>query len=148
MEIKLDIAENSQRIIQARKYSANAQKRMSKVNLLINFLKQLAEWCREYAPQIFTLLLVSVSIVMLGYGLTRETEPHYAIASEVQANGDHYIYVTEKLCTVTKVTDTKVYVEYKGNEYSFYAYKTKLKVGDEVVCRFTDDMKIYDTIER
>lgn len=152
-EIDLRMVEHCNRKANAMRYSANARRRMSKATRLVNFLKKLAEhtteFIREYAPQILTLLLVFASVVMLGYGFVKEpSEPRYAIASEVQANGNHYIYVTEKPCTVTEVTDTKVYVEYKGNEYSFYAYKTQFKVGDEITCRFTDDMKIYDTTER
>jgi hypothetical protein len=48
---------------------------------------------------------------------------------------------------VTEVTDTQVYVVYKGNEYSFYAYKAELEVGDEIVCQFTDNWEIVGVTE-
>ena len=72
--------------------------------------------------------------------------PRYAIAGE-DGKGNHFIYVTEIPCNVYEVKNNLVTVEYKGNLYSFRAYNTELEVGDEVVCRFTDDMKLYDTIE-
>jgi hypothetical protein len=72
------------------------------------------------------------------------TEPRYAIPFE-NGNGIHYTYVTERKCEVTEVTDTQVYVSYKGNEYAFYAYNTELEVGDKVICKFTDNWEIIDT---
>lgn len=76
-----------------------------------------------------------------------KSEPRYAIARE-QGNGIHYTYVTERKCVVTEVTDTQVYVAYKGNEYCFYAYETELEVGDEIICQFTDAMEIVGVVER
>ena len=73
-----------------------------------------------------------------------ETENRYAIARE-QGNGIHYVYVTERKCEVTEVTEDLVTVEYKGNLYGFYAHDTELKVGDDVICKFTDNWEIIGT---
>lgn len=83
---------------------------------------------------------VVFAVVMFSIVACSGTENRYAIARE-NGNGIHYTYVTERKCTVTEVMDNCVAVSYKGNEYSFYTYDTELKVGDEVVCKFTDNWK-------
>ena len=79
--------------------------------------------------------------------------PRYAIPGE-DGNGNHFIYVTEVPCEVYEVTNNLVTVEYqgnsyfyKGNLYAFKAYNTELEVGDKIICRFTDDMKIHDVLD-
>ena len=90
------------------------------------------------------LCVVALAIIIFAKALT--IEPRYAIAGD-DGNGNHFIYVTEIPCEVYEVSNNLVTVEYKGNLYSFRAYNTELEVGDEVICRFTDDMKIYDTVD-
>ena len=72
-----------------------------------------------------------------------EYEPHYAIGKP--SNGVNYTYVTERKCVVTEITESQIYVEYKGEVYSYYYDKSErqlLRVGDVVYCQFTDDWEI------
>ena len=94
---------------------------------------------------IASLLCVLVLTVAI-FAKAMSAERRYAIAGD-DGNGNHFIYVTEIPCEVYEVSSNLVTVEYKGNLYSFYAYNTELEVGDEVVCRFTDNMEIYDTVD-
>lgn len=106
--------------------------------------------CKRRRKQAIKDRLYAISIGVVCAGLLfalvscSETENRYAIARE-QGNGIHYVYVTERKCEVTEVTDNCVYVDYKGNEYSFSAYNTELEVGDEIICKFTDNWEIIGT---
>ena len=72
--------------------------------------------------------------------MAAKSEPRYAIASEHGTM--HYEYVTERKCEVTNVSNTVVTVNYKGDLYSFYG--DGYEIGDELICKFTDDMHIID----
>ena len=78
-------------------------------------------------------------IALLGVKIAN-TEPRY-----VKADGNCYVYVTEKLCEVTEVTSNYITVSYKGNEYSFHGYD--YEVGQEIICQFTDEMEIVGVVE-
>lgn len=139
-EIKCELAvwqQLAERNYKAEEYSREARKRrMSKANRLVNFF-------RKNAESIAITVLILATIGMLGYGFTREKEHRYAIAGE--DNGIHYIYVTERKCVVTEVTDNKVIVSYKGELYSFYG--NGYEVGQKITCKFTDDMEIVGVVE-
>ena len=86
----------------------------------------------------FTGIAISGTIAALLF-MAAQSEPRYAIASE---RGEmHYEYVTERKCEVINVSNV-ITVEYKGNLYSFYG--NGYKIGDEVICKFTDNMEIVD----
>lgn len=115
----------------AERYSAKIER---KRNIKLNICKGIA-----------VVGVVSVTMITCVVAFAK-SDPRYAIANN-NGNGIHYQYVTERECVVTEVTDTKVYVAYKGNEYSFYAYKTELEVNDEIICQFTDAMEIVGVVE-
>ena len=115
----------------AERYSAKVER---KRNIKLNICKGIAVVCVSVVT--FTTCMVAFA----------KSESRYAISRD-QGNGIHYTYVTERECVVTKVTDAQVYVAYKGNEYSFYAYETELEVNDEIVCQFTDAMEIVGVVE-
>lgn len=90
--------------------------------------------------------LLCVLILTAGiFAKAVNTEPRYAIASEQQADGNHFIYVTERVCTVTEIKNNLITVECKGNLYSFYG--NGYKVGTEIVCLFTDNWEIVDAYQ-
>lgn len=127
--------EISERNAKATAYSESVQnRRRQDKHFLANICKGIA-----------VVGVVSVTMITCVVAFAK-SEPRYAIANN-NGNGIHYTYVTERECVVTEVTDTQVYVAYKGNEYSFYAYKTELEVGDEIVCQFTDAMEIVGVVE-
>ena len=73
-------------------------------------------------------------------------EYRYAIGKP--SNGVNYTYVTERKCEVVEITETEIFVEYKGNVYSYFYDRTErqlLRVGDTVYCQFTDDWEIVGT---
>lgn len=89
---------------------------------------------------LITGIAISGTIAALLF-MAAQSEPRYAIASE---RGEiHYEYVTERKCEVTNVSGKKVTVAYKGNLYAFYG--EGYKVGDKLICKFTDSMEIVDT---
>lgn len=76
--------------------------------------------------------------------LTRDTSYTYAVPSN-NGNGLHYEYYTEAMCKVTDVTETEVFVTYKGKTYSFYYENgTDCKVGDKWKVTFNSAMEIVD----
>lgn len=88
---------------------------------------------------IFAGIAISGTIATLLF-MASHSEPRYAIASE---RGEiHYEYVTERKCDVVDVFGQKVTVSYKGNLYAFYG--DGYRVGDELICKFTDDYRIVD----
>ena len=88
---------------------------------------------------VITGIAISGTIAALLF-MAAQSEPRYAIASE---RGEmHYEYVTERKCEVTNVSGKKVTVAYKGNLYSFFG--DGYRVGDELICKFTDDYRIVD----
>ena len=88
---------------------------------------------------VITGIAISGTIAALLF-MAAQSEPRYAIASE---NGEmHYEYVTERKCDVVDVSGTVVTVNYKGNLYSFFG--DGYRVGDELICKFTDDYRIVD----
>ena len=88
---------------------------------------------------LITGIAISGTIAALLF-MAAQSEPRYAIASE---RGEmHYEYVTERKCEVTNVSGKKVTVAYKGNLYSFFG--DGYRVGDELICKFTDDYRIVD----
>ena len=92
--------------------------------------------------------VIIAGVVMLAlHGLPNLPKPEhrYAIPSE-STQGLHYIYVTERYCTVTEITADYVTVSYNGNEYSFFGYG--YEVGDEIICQFTDGWEIVGVTER
>ena len=89
--------------------------------------------------------LLCVLVLVIGIvAKAMSAEPRYAIAGD-DSNGQHYVYVTEKVCEVTEVNTYTVTVEYKGNFYSFYG--SGYSVGETIVCQFTDTMEIVGVIE-
>ena len=88
---------------------------------------------------VITGIAISGTIAALLF-MAAQSEPRYAIASE---HGEmHYEYVTERKCDVVDVSGTVVTVNYKGNLYSFFG--DGYRVGDELICKFTDDYRIVD----
>lgn len=88
---------------------------------------------------LITGIAISGTIAALLF-MAAQSEPRYAIASE---RGEmHYEYVTERKCDVVDVSGTVVTVNYKGNLYSFFG--DGYRVGDELICKFTDDYRIVD----
>lgn len=150
MERKIDLtfvklvnkkAELYKRNCRAEEYSANARKRLRKGNRLTNFF-------RKNAREIISSVLICVVIVMLGYGIVEKvnnTEPRYAIASTRQINGEHFIYITERVCEVYEINDDLITVEYQGNLYDFFG--DGYEVGETIVCQFTDAMEIVGVVE-
>ena len=89
---------------------------------------------------------ISISISMVYALATKEYTPRYAIASEtVQPDGNRFIFVTDRKCTVIGTYENEVTVDYKGNLYSFYGYG--YEVGEKIVCQFTDDWEIVGVVE-
>lgn len=88
---------------------------------------------------IITGIAISGTIAALLF-MAAQSEPRYAVASE---RGEmHYEYVTERKCDVVNIYGQKVTVAYKGNLYAFYG--EGYEIGDELICKFTDDYRIVD----
>lgn len=92
------------------------------------------------------LMLVSIGIAtVIILLIPRDTSYTYAVPSDKANNGLHYEYYTEAICKVTDVTDTEVFVTYKGKTYSFYYENgTDCKVGDKWKITFNSAMEIVD----
>lgn len=127
--------EIAERNAKATAYSESVQnRRRQSKHFLVNICKGIA---------VVSIVCVTMITCVVAFA---KSEPRYAIANN-NGNGIHYQYVTERECVVTEVTDTQVYVSYKGNEYSFYAYETELEVNDEIICQFTDNWEIVGVVE-
>jgi hypothetical protein len=124
------LAELAERNEKAERYSKSVQSRHR------NFL---AKICKGVALIVSAVAVSAVCIVASG-----KTEPRYAIPSE-QANGFHYVYITERICTVTEITGDYVTVEYNGNLYDFFGYG--YSIGETITCQFTDGMEIVGVVE-
>lgn len=88
------------------------------------------------------LCLVLIVMIILGVFKIINAEPRYAKASESE---NHYVYVTERVCKVTEITEDYVTVEYDGKEYDFFGYG--YEVGEEIICQFTDGWEIVGVCE-
>ena len=120
----------------AERYSANAQRRIQKRN--IKFAK--------FSEQVGLIILICAIITILAYGFIKEpSEPRYAIASAKQINGNHFIYITEKICKVEEIDGDYITVSYKGNEYDFFG--DGYEIGEEIICQFTDTMEIVGVVD-
>lgn len=78
-----------------------------------------------------------VGVLFLVGSKVANAEYRYAVKSENELG---YEYVTEVLCEIREVNGEIVTVEYKGNQYDFKV--DSYAVGEEVVCKFTDNMEI------
>lgn len=147
-EEKRELMERNKR---AEEYSARAELRRAKRK------ERKAEICVKVLGVVAGILLGSVLLYVvnkvdlpeLNLNLPKFTLTHedrYAIPSETTSKGMHYIYVTERYCTVTEVTQDYITVDYNGNEYSFFGYG--YEVGEEIICQFTDNWEIVGVTER
>lgn len=73
------------------------------------------------------------------------TEGYYMETDEKQANGNYFVYVTERICEVTEINNDLITVEYNGNFYDFFGYG--YEVGEQIVCQFTNGMEIVGVTE-
>lgn len=131
-------AELAKRNRVAAEYSANVQNRKAtrKHNI-------------AYKATRYALIGVLSAAILAGgiHAISSATrEPRYAVATaEKQTNGHWYVYVTERICEVTEISGDIVTVEYDGQLYAFFGYG--YKVGQKIVCQFTDDWEIVGVVE-
>lgn len=112
----------------------------------IKLRKMKEERTREIISHIVGALFSGIMIFGLGWMFVNEytnADQTYAIASE-NGNGIHYEYVTDRVCTITEITEETVTVEYKGNLYIFYADNTSYKTGEKIICTFNGANEIID----
>jgi hypothetical protein len=89
------------------------------------------------------LVLIPVALAVIIKCVSTNYSYTYAVPSE--NGGLHYVYYTEASCKVTDVTEDRVYVQYKGNTYSFYySDGTDCKKGDRWIVTFDENMHIID----
>ena len=73
------------------------------------------------------------------------TEGYYMETDEKQADGNYFVYVTERICEVTEINNDLITVEYNGNLYDFFGYG--YEVGEQITCQFTTGMEIVGVVE-
>lgn len=66
-------------------------------------------------------------------------------ANHEESNAQNYVYVSERICTVTDITEDCITVCYNGNEYAFFGYG--YEEGQQIICQFTNDMEIVGVTE-
>lgn len=101
---------------------------------------------KRYAKEVIlniAMALCLLAIITVVFIKAFSTEPRYAIPYE---NGTyHYIYVTERICTVTEIVGDYITVYHNGNYYSFYG--TGYIEGQTIICQFTDNWEIVGVTE-
>lgn len=53
-------------------------------------------------------------------------------ANHEESNAQNYVYVSERICTVTDITEDCITVCYNGNEYAFFGYG--YEEGQQIIC--------------
>ena len=125
MEIKTDMI-----VMVNRNYELKKQQRIAKEIKRKNIISGVV--CTTTLAALFMLLLYSKA----------NADYTYTIASE-NNSGIHYEYVTDRVCTVTEISDDIVTVETRnGNLYEFYG--DGYEVNDTVVCTFNSANEIID----
>lgn len=94
---------------------------------------------------LFALITFIVAIIVKANLDTVPYQEGYYKQTETTQNGNHYVYVSERICTVTDIVADYVTVYYNGNYYSFFG--TGYVKGQTIVCQFTNDMKIIGVTE-
>ena len=89
---------------------------------------------------LITIIACFVSIIMASF--SNGNDCTYAIADN--SNPDiHYVYVTDRVCTVTEISDDIITVETRdGNLYEFYG--NGFEVNETVICVFNDADELID----
>jgi hypothetical protein len=90
------------------------------------------------------LALLFTVVVLCIYASTTDASNTYTVADETRTDGLHYSYRTDAYCEVVAITVDMIEVEYEDNIYSFYVDGVDFKVGDTIICTFTENWEVID----
>ena len=102
---------------------------------------------KKHTRETITAIAVSVCllVVVIGVFIKALTAPnaYYKRTTEMQPDGNYFVWVTERICEIEEIEDDLITVEYKGNLYDFFVCDSDTyEVGEKIVCQFTNDWEI------
>lgn len=130
--------------------NAETNKQIKKARAYSEKIKAKAKKCyKEGVAFIIATLFAFLSLVAGIHIKANLDEPYvegyYMETDTPQANGNYFVYVTERICEVTEIENDLITVEYNGNLYDFLGYG--YEVGEDIVCQFTNEMEIVGVVE-
>ena len=91
-----------------------------------------------------SICIIFTVVILCIYTSTTDASSTYTVADPSRTDGLHYSYRTDAYCEVVAITVDMVEVEYDGNIYSFYVDGVDFKVGDTIICTFTENWEVID----
>jgi hypothetical protein len=131
--------ERNKRLREAQAYSDNLAKEKANRKHRINITVETA------TNIVLVVAIIAMVVAIIAKALSGTENGFYKRTTEMQPDGNYFVYVTERICEVEEINNDLVTVEYKGKLYDFFGYG--YEVGEQIICQFTNDWEIVGVSE-